>query len=50
MHFTATSIRRIEGDYLVSENDASIRRIEEDKSVSENDIIFPIPNFFEIGN
>ena len=27
-----------------------IRRIEGDKSVSKNDAIFPIFNFFEIGN
>jgi hypothetical protein len=44
LQFTATSIRRIEGDKFVSENDVfnPIHWIE--------DIVFPNFNFFEIGN
>jgi hypothetical protein len=46
MQFTATSIRRIEGDKLVSENDVFNPIV----WIAKNDIVFPIFNFKEIGH
>ena len=51
LQFTATSIRRIEEDKSVSENDAIFCNFNfKEIGIAKKCIVFPIFNFKEIGN